>query len=105
MVRPMLEMKGRYLAELFRSPFAQEQFNEPQRGIKNSFRLTDVTQFAVPLPPFAEQRRIVAKVDELMALCDRLEAALTSAGDTRQRLLEALLHEALGPAEEREAAA
>ena len=105
MVRPMLEMKGRYLAELFRSPFAQEQFNEPQRGIKNSFRLTDVTQFAVPLPPLAEQRRIVAKVDELMALCDRLEAALTSAGDTRQRLLEALLHEALGPAEEREAAA
>ena len=46
MVRPMPEMKGHYLAEMLRSPFAQEQFNEPQRGIKNSFRLTDVTQLS-----------------------------------------------------------
>ena len=74
MVRPMSEMKGCFLAELFRSRFAQEQFNEPQRGIKNSFPLTDLTQLVVPLPPLAEQHRIVAKVDEFMALCDRLEA-------------------------------
>ncbi|MEE4119044.1 MAG: hypothetical protein V2I65_08515 [Paracoccaceae bacterium] len=33
-----------------------------------------------------------------MALCDRLEAALTTADTTRARLLEALLHEALEPA-------
>jgi type I restriction enzyme S subunit len=95
-------MKGRYLAELFRSPFAQEQFNEPQRGIKNSFRLTDVTQFVVPLPPLAEQHRIVAKVDALMALCDRLEASLTATAATRRRLLDALLAEALTPDAERE---
>ena len=101
MVRPMPEMKGRYLAEMFRSPFAQEQFNEPQRGIKNSFRLTDVTEFAVPLPPLAEQHRIVARVDELMTLCDRLEASLAAGDDTRCRLLEALLHQALAPSEEK----
>jgi type I restriction enzyme S subunit len=52
----------------------------------------------VALPPLAEQHRIVAKVDALMALCDRLEAALTTADTTRARLLEALLHEALEPA-------
>ncbi|WP_194744498.1 restriction endonuclease subunit S [Thermaurantiacus tibetensis] len=59
----------------------------------------------VPLPPLAEQRRIVAKVEELMALCDALEAALVTASTTRTRLLSALLHEALAPAPaEREAA-
>ena len=52
----------------------------------------------VALPPLAEQRRIVARVDALMALCDRLVAALTTRDTTRARLLEALLHEALTPA-------
>ena len=51
----------------------------------------------VPLPPLAEQHRIVAKIDELMALCDRLEAALTTADETRRRLLDALLADALEP--------
>jgi type I restriction enzyme S subunit len=55
-----------------------------------------------PLPPLAEQRRIVIKVNELMALCDRLEASLTTASETRRRLLEALLAEALAPVDARE---
>jgi len=53
----------------------------------------------VALPPLAEQHRIVARVDELMALCDRLEASLTAGDDTRRRLLDALLAEALAPEE------
>jgi type I restriction enzyme S subunit len=52
----------------------------------------------IPVPPLAEQRRIVAKAQELMALCDQLEASLASADDTRRRLLDALLAEALQPA-------
>lgn len=51
----------------------------------------------IPLPPLAEQSRIVAKVDELMALCDQLETSLTSADDTQKKLLDALLAEALAP--------
>lgn len=54
------------------------------------------------VPPLTEQLRIVAKVHALMALCDRLEASLTTAADTRRRLLDALLAEALAPAENRE---
>jgi type I restriction enzyme, S subunit len=60
----------------------------------------NVKKYLIPVPPLAEQHRIVAKVDELMAFCDRLEAGLAGAEATRARLLEALLAEALAPAEQ-----
>ena len=44
-----------------------------------------------PLPPLADQHRIVAKVDELMALCDWLEAARAEREATRDRLATAIL--------------
>jgi type I restriction enzyme S subunit len=49
----------------------------------------------VAVPPEAEQHRIVARVDDLMAVCDDLESALASAQMERRRLLEALLQDAL----------
>ena len=50
-----------------------------------------------PSLAFAEQHRIVTKIDALMALCVRREAGLTTGETTRCRLLDALLHEALTP--------
>ena len=61
-------------------------------------RVGGVETLLIPLPPLGEQHRIVARVDALMALCDRLEAALRAADTTRARLLEALLADALNPA-------
>lgn len=48
------------------------------------------------LPPLTEQHRIVAKVDELMGICDELEESLANGEETRSRLLDALLAEAIG---------
>ena len=50
------------------------------------------------IPPLAEQQRIVARVDALMALCNRLEASLSTAATARRGLLDAFLAEALDPA-------
>ena len=56
---------------------------------------TALRHMLIPVPPLAEQRRIVAKIDKLMALCDRLEASLATGDNTCRRLLAASLHEAL----------
>jgi type I restriction enzyme S subunit len=46
--------------------------------------------------PVDEQHRIVAKVDELMALCKELDSELATTATARRRLLESTLAEALG---------
>lgn len=50
-----------------------------------------VSELSIPLPPLAAQHRIVAKVDELMALCDQLEQQQTESNTAHQILVETLL--------------
>jgi type I restriction enzyme S subunit len=89
----------RYLLQYLNSPTAIESMlGSRVITAQPNMSLTDTREFPIPLPPLAEQHRIVAKVDELMALCDRLEASLTTSNQTRTRLLEATLAEALAPA-------
>ena len=101
-------MNPKYVWLALNSTYVRDQIERPIRsavGLKN-VNLTEFGALAFSLPPLAEQHRIVAKVDELMALCDRLEAGLTIREEVRGRLLDALLHEALDPASgELEAAA
>jgi type I restriction enzyme S subunit len=92
-----------FLHRLILSPYFQAFVIDEQTGAgRGGLPKNRMDQIAVALPPLAEQHRIVAKVDALMVLCDRLEASLTAAGATRRRLLDALLAEALAPADARE---
>jgi type I restriction enzyme, S subunit len=70
---------------------------EMGRGIAfPSISRSQLECLVIPLPPHAEQVRVVAKVDELTGLCDQLEVQLANAQAGRRRLLEALLHQAIG---------
>jgi type I restriction enzyme S subunit len=64
---------------------------------------SDFAVLPIPLPPLAEQHRIVAKVNELMALCDPLEAAKMEREQNRDRLVAASLHRLNSPADAAEA--
>ena len=93
-----VELSQDYLCHLINSPFVRQQSKDNTQGIGNqNLVLRLINGFALPIPPLAEQRRIVAKVDELIALCGQLEARLNTGDATRNRLLDALLHETLDP--------
>ncbi|SDE47611.1 restriction endonuclease subunit S [Belnapia rosea] len=100
-VRPNAELDSNYFSYCcfvyFDSGIMQTYFTGV--GIPH-FTGRALAKLSFPLPPLAEQHRIVAKVNALMALCDQLEASLTTASTTRARLLEATLRQALQPAEE-----
>lgn len=98
-IAPVDLLDRNYLLLFLRSDRAQGYFEEATRTLAQpTLNVGLIEKLPVPLPPLAEQHRIVAKVDALMALCDRLEAALRAADTTRARLLEALLADALNPA-------
>ena len=74
-----------------------EMLRRVQRSSHGTCRIEelDYGDFLIPIPPLPEQHRIVAKIDELMALCDLLEQSRAAGEVTRRRLLEALIAEAL----------
>lgn len=82
------------------APHARAYYAEEASGtslsMKNVSRAV-IYGLLVPIPPLAEQHRIVAKIDELMALCDHLEAQLTATKTQGRRLLESVLHRTLEP--------
>lgn len=61
---------------------------------QDNISLAQCRDIIIPLPPLAEQQRIVKKVDKLMALCDELEQEVTSAKKYASQLMEAVLQEA-----------
>jgi type I restriction enzyme S subunit len=94
LIQTTTNLSTEFLLHYLNSPSAIEfMFSSRVVTAQPNISLTNVREFPIPVPPLAEQHRIVAKTDELIALCDRLD--VQSNQSESRRLLEAILHEAL----------
>jgi len=80
-----------YLLRFINSPLFRKVIDDVNTTTINQITQNNLRTTLLPLPPLAEQHRIVAKVDELMALCDRLEAQQAGAESAHAQLVKALL--------------
>ena len=82
-----------YVDIVIRSEMTQEVIRKAKNSTNDNISMGDIKGFAIPLPPLSEQRRVVAKVEQLMALVDALETQLAASRDKGQKLLEAIVSE------------
>jgi len=84
-------LKGTLRSSLVRSQFTYKtnQLAQPKLALHR------ITDSVLALPPLAEQHRIVAKVDELMTLCDQLKSRITAANQLQQKLAVVVVEQAI----------
>lgn len=95
-IRLMSPSLGPYIGLFLASSLYREAIAASSRGIGiNNLKRDSLNNLAFPLPPLDEQKLIVAKVEQLITVCDALEGELREGSSKRSRLLDAVLHEAL----------
>ncbi|WP_071516115.1 restriction endonuclease subunit S [Geitlerinema sp. PCC 9228] len=88
------QTNSNYIQYVLNSPFLEKQYQKVKAGGShtNKLNLRDIPNLLIPLPPLEEQNRIVKKVDELMALCDRAQASKENRNKLRQQLRQSAIH-------------
>lgn len=85
-----------YLLNFFNSIICVSYMYDKQvDNARANLSMGNIAQFVIPIPPLEEQHRIVAKVDELMTLCDQLKSRLQTSQQTQLALAESLVEGAL----------
>jgi type I restriction enzyme S subunit len=96
LVKPSKHVLSEFLSIALKSPDSFRQLvNASGSTAQPAIYLRDLKKIVLPMPPLAEQHRIVAKVDQLMALCDRLKARLNQARQVHEQLANALVEQAV----------
>jgi type I restriction enzyme, S subunit len=89
-IKTLIEVK--FMLKIILSEMFLEQVRHAENRVKMpKLNLESLGIFQIPIPPLAEQHRIVAEIDRLMALCDRLEESIEAAKGKQTDLLNALM--------------
>jgi type I restriction enzyme S subunit len=95
-VRPVSKEILRFLHLVLISRHIQKTVLDVQVGVsREGLSIGKLGQFIIPFPPLSEQHRIVAKVDDLMALCDQLKSRITEANHLQQKLANVMVEQAV----------
>ena len=96
--RILQEQNVIWIEKYLNSVLAREYFAKSSKQTTNlaSINKTQLRGCLVAIPPLAEQHRIVAKTDELMALCDALKARIQESETTQRHLADAVVEQAVG---------
>jgi type I restriction enzyme, S subunit len=94
-VIPSKNINPNYLKIFLESSLYWKQLMEKSMGTgQPNVNGVSLSRLVIPVPPLNEQKRIVAKVDELMKLCDELEEQIRQSKEESERLRQAVLREA-----------
>ncbi len=82
-----------YIDIVIRSEMTQAVIRKAKNSTNDNISMGDIKGLRIPVPPLAEQRRIVEKVEQLMTMVDALETQLDASRTTGEKLLEAMVAE------------
>lgn len=101
-IHPPNALEKDYLYLILSSPFVSNFFKKSASGaVVQNLNAEKVRALPIPLPPLLEQKRIVEKIDQLMALCDKLEAERNARNEMRLTIHTTAINQLLTAADKK----
>ena len=90
-IRAGRSITSEYLNIVIKSELTQDVIFKSKNSTNDNISMKDINSFLVPLPPIAEQHRIVSKVNQLLLICDQIQSLLVKAQSTQINFVNTLV--------------